>query len=114
MALKYLITGATGGLGSLVLAHLSKHLPRTDYAAASSNESNRSQFEKAGINFRHASFNDPATLDVAFADVENLFFVSTNTFDDSVRIVQHRNVVEAAKRAGVKHVSLACMLNGNS
>jgi uncharacterized protein YbjT (DUF2867 family) len=104
MTLKYLITGATGGLGSQVLTYLSQHLPSSEFAAASSNEANRSQFEEAGIAFRVANFDDPATLDAAFADVDNLYFVSTNTFDNARRKVQHRNVVEAAKRAGVKHV----------
>lgn len=104
MTLKYLITGATGGLGSQVLSYLSKHLPPHEYAAASSNEASRSRFEEAGIAFRVANFDDPATLDAAFADVENLYFVSTNTFDNERRKVQHRNVVEAAKKAGVKHV----------
>lgn len=108
MSLKYLITGATGGLGSQVLAYLSKHLPSTQYAAASSNEASRSQFEDAGISFRVANFDDPATLDAAFSDVENVYFVSTNTFDNERRKVQHRNVVGAAKKAGVKHV---CILN---
>ncbi|EED18767.1 NmrA-like family protein, putative [Talaromyces stipitatus ATCC 10500] len=104
MTLKYLITGATGGLGSQVLKHLSNHLPSSDYAAASSNEASRAQFEKAGITFRLANFDDPATLEAAFADVENLYFVSTNTFDNARRTVQHRNVIEAAKRVGVRHV----------
>jgi nucleoside-diphosphate-sugar epimerase len=107
MALKYLITGATGGLGAAVLAHLvASNTPASDYAAASSNEKNRKQFEDQGIAFRVANFDDPATLESAFQDVENLFFVSTNVFDTHRRTRQHRNVVEAARRAGVKHVRI--------
>lgn len=104
MTLKYLITGATGGLGSQVLAYLVANVPSSEYAAAASSEARRSSFESKGIAFRVANFNEPATLDSAFADVENLFFISTNTFDNAKRRVQHQNVVDAAKRAGVKHV----------
>jgi NADPH:quinone reductase-like Zn-dependent oxidoreductase len=104
MTLKYLITGATGGLGSDVLAHLVANLPSSEYAAASSSEANRERFEKEGIAFRVTNFDDPLSLDIAFEDVENLFFVSTNVFDTERRSKQHQNVVDAAKRKGVRHV----------
>ena len=34
MVLKYLITGATGGLGAQVLKHLTAQVPSSEYAAA--------------------------------------------------------------------------------
>ncbi|KAA8650292.1 hypothetical protein EYZ11_001330 [Aspergillus tanneri] len=104
MALKYLITGATGGLGEQTLAYFVANCPATEYAAASSRESNRKQFEDRGIAFRHANYDDPETLEAAFQDVENLLFVSTNVFDNVKRKRQHENFVAAAKKAGVKHV----------
>jgi uncharacterized protein YbjT (DUF2867 family) len=110
--LKYLITGATGGLGKEVLAYFIANRPSSEYAAASSQESNRAQFEERGIAFRHVDYDDPRTLDAAFAGVENLFFVSTNVFDNERRIRQHWNFVEAANRAGVKHVCFGCFIWG--
>ncbi|OJJ33440.1 hypothetical protein ASPWEDRAFT_160204 [Aspergillus wentii DTO 134E9] len=104
MTLKYLITGATGGLGAQVLAYFIANVPASEYAAASSRESNRKQFTDRGIAFRHVDYNDPKTLEESFHDVENLLFVSTNTFDNEVRRVQHQNFVDAAKKAGVGHV----------
>lgn len=106
MPLKYLITGATGGLGAQVLSYMVANLPRSEYAAASSQESNRSRFEDQGISFRIVNYDDPTTLERAFEDVENLLFVSTNTFDIQKRERQHRNFVDAAKGMGVEHVSL--------
>ncbi|KAI2733433.1 hypothetical protein CBS147332_448 [Penicillium roqueforti] len=105
MTLKYLITGATGGLGAGVLSYLVANVPPSEYAAASSKEENRKQFEDRGIAFRIASYDDPQTLETAFEDVENLFFVSTNTFDIEKRRKQHQNFVEAAKK--VWYTSLA-------
>ncbi|KAJ5457715.1 hypothetical protein N7475_009103 [Penicillium sp. IBT 31633x] len=104
MTLKYLITGATGGLGAGVLAYLAANVPASEYAAASSKEANRKQFEDRGIAFRLASYDDPQTLETAFEGVENLFFVSTNTFDVEKRRKQHQSFVDAAKKMNVKHV----------
>ncbi|KAJ9488287.1 hypothetical protein VN97_g5024 [Penicillium thymicola] len=105
MTLKYLITGATGGLGAGVLSYLAANVPASEYAAASSREENRKQFEDRGIAFRVASYDNPETLETAFEDVENLFFVSTNTFDIEKRRKQHENFVIAAKKMNVKHAS---------
>lgn len=104
MTLKYLITGATGGLGAGVLSYLAANIPASEYAAASSREENRKQFEDRGIAFRVASYDNPETLETAFEDVENLFFVSTNTFDIEKRRKQHENFVIAAKKMNVKHI----------
>ncbi|GLB07360.1 hypothetical protein AtubIFM57258_002691 [Aspergillus tubingensis] len=111
MPLTYLLTGSTGGLGSLILDYFTTHFPPAQetthgvsYAASSSNPSNSDRFTSKNIPFRTVNYDDPSTLDIAFKDVENLFFVSTNTFDVEKRRRQHLNVVEAAKRNGVKHV----------
>lgn len=103
--LKYLITGATGGLGKQILSYLVDNVPAGEYAAASSNEANRQRFEDQGIAFRVVNYDDPHTLQKAFEGVENLLFVSTNTFDNEKRRKQHQNFVDAAKKMNVKHVS---------
>ncbi|KAJ5160264.1 uncharacterized protein N7482_007268 [Penicillium canariense] len=104
MTLKYLITGATGGLGSQVLSYLVANVPISEYAAASSSEANRKGFENQGIAFRVVNYDDPPSLETAFQDVENLLFVSTNTFDVEKRRRQHQSFVDAAKKMHVKHV----------
>ena len=104
MTLKYLITGATGGLGGGVLKQVSKHVPKTEYAASSSRPEIADQFESSGIQFRHADYQDRDSLEKAFVGVEKLLFVSANTYDNEARNQQHRNVIEAAKSAGVGHV----------
>ena len=104
MTLKYLITGATGGLGGCVLQHISKHAPKSDYAASSSRLEAAEQFENSGIQFRHADYQHRASLEKAFTKVEKLLFISANTYDNEARNQQHSNVIEAAKSAGVGHV----------
>ena len=103
--MKILITGASGGLGASVLSHLHALLPPTStLIASSSRPSNRPFFTARGIAFRHADYSDPSTLIAAFASIDKLLFVSSNTFDNALRTNQHRNVIEAAKVAGVGHV----------
>lgn len=98
---KYLITGATGGLGKQVLHHFIETVPRSEFAATSSKPSNRSMFEDHGIAFRHVNYNDPESLATGLRGIENLLFVSSV---GNSRITQHRRLIDAAKEAGVKHV----------
>lgn len=104
MTLKYLITGATGGLGAGVLSYFVENCPANEYAAASSKEENRKQFEDRGISFRVVNYDDPQSMETAFEDVENLLFVSTNTFDVEKRRNQHQSFVDTAQKMNVKHV----------
>ncbi|KAL4923865.1 putative NmrA-like family protein [Aspergillus undulatus] len=104
MTLKYLITGATGGLGEQVLNYFRANVPASEYAAASSNPSNKARFEDRGIAFRHVNYDDEESLASGLRDVENLLFVSTNVFDNERRDRQHRRLIDAAKEAGVKQV----------
>jgi uncharacterized protein YbjT (DUF2867 family) len=105
MTLKYLVTGATGGLGASVLSYLVANLPAEEYAAASSREESRKQFEERGISFRVVNYDDPSSMESSFRDVENLLFVSTNTFDVEKRRKQHQSFVDAAEKMNVKHAS---------
>ncbi|RAH73944.1 putative NmrA-like family protein [Aspergillus aculeatinus CBS 121060] len=101
---QYLLTGVTGGLGAHVLEYFLAHVEPSTYAVASSNRAKADEFTRQGLAFRVVNYDDPSTLDAAFQEVENLFFVSSNTFDNERRRRQHQDVVDAAKRAGVKHI----------
>ena len=101
---KYLITGATGGLGSSAVAHLSKDVDTSEIAVlvrdASSDKAKA--YEAKGYELRVADYDNSDKLEAAFKDIEILYFVSAS--DIPSREPQHKNVVTAAKNAGVKHV----------
>ncbi|PYI27944.1 NAD(P)-binding protein, partial [Aspergillus indologenus CBS 114.80] len=90
--------------GAHVLEYFLAHVDPATYAVASSNPAKAPEFTAQGLAFRTVNYDDPRTLATAFAAVENLFFVSSNTFDNERRRRQHQDVVDAAKRAGVKHI----------
>lgn len=114
----FLLTGVTSGLGAKILDHLlNKHaVPNASIVATSRSSSNQGRFELQGLRFRVADYKDPLGLKTAFSRVENLLFVSSSERDTQVRNTEHRNVIEAAKNAGVGkvwYVSLALGGLGN-
>lgn len=97
------VTGASGQLGGLILDELAKSGTK-DRIIAGSRTPEKARIP-AGIESRKIDFDDAASLDAAFAGVDRLLIVSTDALDEpGKRARQHKAAVEAAKRAGVKHV----------
>ena len=100
----YLITGATGGLGSSVVEHLSKNKKPSEIAVlvrdAASDQAK--EYQSKGFEVRVADYDTKEKLIEAFKNIEILYFVSGSNIDS--RTVQHKNVVDAAIQAGVQHV----------
>ncbi|EMD33058.1 hypothetical protein CERSUDRAFT_118132 [Gelatoporia subvermispora B] len=102
---KYVLTGATGGLGSQVLKYLLQLVPASDIAVSLHNPSGLSQeILSTGIEVRQGDFADPASLDRAFAGAEKLLIVSYPSIAHELRVQMHTNAIDAAKRCGVKHL----------
>lgn len=96
-----LVTGATGNLGSSVIRQLQTKLTNEQFIASSSSASGVSKLQSKGLQARLANFSDPSTLQDAFKEVDELLLISTM---DQNRFEQHKNVVDAAKEQGVKHI----------
>jgi uncharacterized protein YbjT (DUF2867 family) len=95
-----LITGATGNLGCAVVSTLLKLVPSSSITISSSSASNADVLAQRfpGTNFRHADYDDPATLYAAFQGVQKLFFVSSNVPNDSKRLLlQHKNAAQKCR-----------------
>jgi NAD(P)H dehydrogenase (quinone) len=101
-ARKYMITGATGHLGRGIVEQLLKRVPATEIAVLVRDPIKSNDLAALGVEIRQGDYADVAALDRAFSGVEKLMFVSTTAFTDALR--QHRNVVDAATKAGIQHV----------
>ena len=118
MAAPILLTGVTGGLGAKILEdllHVHK-IPASNVIATSRSEANRQRYESQGFQFRVADYARPETLRTAFEGVGDLLFMSSSKRDTPRRMVEHTNVVEAARVIGVKmvwYVSLSLGGYGN-
>ncbi|MBP1157221.1 MULTISPECIES: SDR family oxidoreductase [unclassified Paenibacillus] len=99
------ITGATGELGGLVIEHLLKKVSANQIVAVVRNMDKASALADLGIEVRHGDYLNPESLQKAFAGADKLLFISSPDSDDTLRIVQHANVVKAARDAGVKHIA---------
>jgi NAD(P)H dehydrogenase (quinone) len=96
-----LVTGATGNLGSSVIEQLLKTTTNDQFVVTSSNAAGVEKLTKQGLQARLANFSDTASLNEAFKGISKVLLISTmeqNRFD------QHKNVVDAAKEQGVKHI----------
>ncbi|WP_214844483.1 SDR family oxidoreductase [Exiguobacterium sp. s150] len=102
--MKYLVTGATGKLGSKIVDELLKSVPASELAVSVRNLEKAEALKSKGVDVRHGDFDKPETLDEAFKDVERLLIISTDG-DNETRIRQHANAVEAAERAGVSFIA---------
>ncbi|MBC8073463.1 MAG: NAD(P)H-binding protein [Deltaproteobacteria bacterium] len=99
------ITGATGQLGGLVLEHvLARGVNAARLVALARRPEALDERARAwGIGVRRADYEDPAGMIVALRGIETLLFVAGNA-PTWPRLEQHRNVVLAAREAGVGHV----------
>ncbi|WP_226621453.1 SDR family oxidoreductase [Alloyangia pacifica] len=109
--LDYLITGATGQLGALVLEQLKAAAPEASIGALVRRPDAAGALEAQGFTVRVASYDDPAALEAAFAGVTKLLLISSS--EVGKRAVQHDNVIDAAKQAGVKFLAYTSILNAD-
>lgn len=101
----FLITGATGQLGHGIVKQLLKRVPEKSIAVLVRDPSAAGTLASYGVEIRQGDYQDLASLESAFEGVDKLMFVSTTAFSDA--ITQHRNVVNAAESAGVRHIHYA-------
>jgi NAD(P)H dehydrogenase (quinone) len=97
-----LVTGATGPLGNAVVHFLVKKIAPSSIGILTRDPAKAADLKALGVDVRQGDYDDPASLVKAFQGIDKLYFVSGT--DIVKRGVQHMNVVNAAKEAGVKHV----------
>lgn len=111
---RILITGATGQLGSRVIDALIESGSVADLVAlvrpkGAQTDQRSVRLTQLGVEIRTGDYDDPASLHAAMRDVGRLLFISSNSFEP--RRMQHGNVIEAAKAAGVGFVAYTSILN---
>ncbi|QVW26871.1 NmrA family NAD(P)-binding protein [Pseudomonas hormoni] len=99
---KILVTGATGRLGNAVLRSLVQKIPASDVVAMARDVEKAEPLAALGIEVRYGDYTDYDSLVAAFEGIEKIYLVSAVAFSD--RLAQHKNVIVAAGRAGVRHV----------
>lgn len=105
------ITGATGQLGHYVIESLMKTVPASQIVAIVRNPAKAQALTAQGITVRQADYGDEAALTSALQGVEKLLLISSSEVGQ--RAPQHRNVINAAKAAGVKFIAYTSLLDAD-
>lgn len=95
-----LVTGATGHLGSLVIDALLARGIAPDHIVAGARDTSR--VTQTGVQTVRLDYNDPATVEAAFDDVDAVLLISGSEVGQ--RIAQHQAVIDAAVKAGVRQL----------
>lgn len=104
------VTGATGHLGALVIdALISRGIAAADIVAIVRNEAKAAGLAAKGVQVRVAPYEDEAALTSALEGVDRLVLVSGSEVGQ--RLVQHTNIISAAKAADVGFIAYTSLLN---
>ncbi|MFE7188340.1 SDR family oxidoreductase [Kitasatospora sp. NPDC057541] len=95
----YVVTGATGQLGRLVVEGLLAKVPASEVAVVVRSAEKAADLAERGVTVRVADYDRPESLAGAFAAGDRVLFVSGSEVGN--RMPQHTAVVEAARAAGV-------------
>ncbi len=106
------LTGATGQLGHYVLQDLLNTVPASQIVAIVRNPAKAQALSQQGVVVRQADYSDEAALTAALQGVDKLLLISSSEVGQ--RAVQHRNVINAAKAAGVKFIAYTSLLHADT
>jgi NAD(P)H dehydrogenase (quinone) len=98
------ITGASGQLARSVLKHLVAAQPATQVVAVTRTPEKVEGAFGHGVRMRRGDFEDEASLVESFKGVERLLLIPATDLTPDVRPRQHHAAVNAAVKAGVRHI----------
>ena len=108
----FVITGASGQLGRLVIEQLLEKVPAAQIIAAVRSPEKAADLAARGVQVRQADYSQPATLDAAFAGAEKILLISSS--EVGRRVGQHQAVMAAAKRAGAGLLAYTSVLHADT
>lgn len=111
-ASRFLVTGASGQLGRLVVEQLLQTTLAGRIVATARDPSALADLAGRGVEVRQADYATPATLEAAFVGIDRLLLISSNAAGQ--RVPQHLNAIAAAKTAGVGLVAYTSVLRADT
>lgn len=102
------ISGASGAFGRHAAEILIDKVDPGQLILTSRTPEKLRDLADRGAQVRHADFDDPATLEAAFAGGTRMLLISTARVGS--RVGQHINAMTAAVKVGVKHIAYTSLL----
>jgi NAD(P)H dehydrogenase (quinone) len=107
--MKVIVSGASGNYGRLAVAGLLERIPAGDLILMTRRPEKLAELRTQGADVRYGDFDDPVSLLSTFKGGEKLLMISTGRVGK--RLPQHRNAIEAAVKAGVRHIVYTSFVN---
>ena len=107
------VTGATGQLGRRVIADLLRIAPTAHVVGIVRDASAAKDLADRGVELRAANYDDPASVAAALAGADKVLLISSSEVGRR-RASQHRNVIDAARAAGVKLLAYTSILHADT
>ncbi|MGQ8336624.1 SDR family oxidoreductase [Sunxiuqinia sp. A32] len=107
--MKIAVTGATGQLGRLVVTELKKRISDENIVALARNTEKAADL---GVEVRAFDYSKQEQLAEALVGIDNLVLISSSEIGQ--RASQHSNVIEAAKKVGVKWIVYTSLLHADN
>ena len=105
-----IVTGASGQFGRRAAELLLERVPARELILVTRNPAKLAELAARCASVRRGDFDDPATLPAAFAGGERMLLISTDTVGGG-RPAQHCRAIDAAVRAGVRHIAYTSFVN---
>jgi NAD(P)H dehydrogenase (quinone) len=99
---KYVISGASGSLGGKITALLLEKIGAENLTLVTRTPEKLDALKQRGVKVLAGDYNDPAALERAYAGSDVLMMISSMAV--TKRVPEHRNAINAAKEAGIKHI----------
>src|SRR5690349_12808618 len=96
------ISGASGNLGTSIVKQVQRRAPEAQIVGIS-----RSNDKAAALNIeaRFGDYDQPDSLVTAYAGLDKLVLIPSSDLTPGKRATQHTGAVEAAVKAGVRHIT---------
>jgi len=102
--MKYLLTGATGNLGSRVMQDLIKMVGAESLTAAVHTPAKATDLKVQGVNVVASDYLSVDTMTKAFTGQDVVIYIPSRTYSVLQRITEFENSIEALKAAKVENV----------
>ena len=115
--MRYVVTGAGGQLGGIVASNMLNQVSGGQLIFTCRfpdrlPKEKKEDWKNQGVTLKAADYDDKAQMIEAFAGAERMFMVS-GVFIGQKRVRQHQNAIDAAKEAGVRHITYTSFFGAN-
>lgn len=115
--MRYIVTGTDGKLGGRVAEEMLKSIEPQNLIFTCPNidrlsNEKKEHWEKLGVSLRQGNYDNVEEMTKAFEGGDRIYIVSGVLIGER-RIQQHKNVVDAAIGAGVKHITYTSFLGAS-